>query len=52
MIYLIFFIGFLSGFLLAEILRLIYKGIKQKKPFRIKKYDNEYKSFLEFDGSH
>ena len=45
----VFFIGFLAGLLLAKILEVLYKQIK--KPFRIKKYENEYKSFLEFDGS-
>lgn len=49
MIYLIFFIGFLSGFLLGLIFEVLYK--RKKKPFRYKKYINEYKSFLEFDGS-
>lgn len=49
MIYLMFFIGFLTGLLLGQFIRLLYRKIK--KSFKFKKYDNEYKSFLEFDGS-
>lgn len=49
MIYLVFFIGFSSGLLLGLFVRFLIRKIK--KPFRYKKYVNEYKSFLEFDGS-
>ncbi len=49
MIYRMFFIGLALGFILGYFSRSAYRQIK--KPFRIKKYDNEYKSFLEFDGS-
>ena len=48
MIYLVFFIGFSSGLLLGLFIEFLIKRIK--KPFRYKKYDNEYKNFLEFDG--
>lgn len=51
MINLVFFISFTLGFLLGLLVRSLYKIIRQKRPFRLKKYDNEYKSFLEFDGS-
>ena len=51
MIYLIFLIGFTFSFLLGFCLGSIYKTKRPKKPFRLKKFDDEYKKFLEFDGS-
>lgn len=49
MIYLIFFIGFLSGFLIGYFLNL---GLKKIKNFsKTEKYDDDYKKLLEFDGS-
>lgn len=49
MIYLVFFMGLLSGLVLGLFINFLCKRIK--KPFRYKKCVNEYKSFLEFDGS-
>lgn len=51
MIYLIFLIGFAFSFLLGFYLGSALKGKRPKKPFRLKKFDDEYKKFLEFDGS-
>ena len=49
MIYLIFFIGFLSGFLIGCFLNLRLKKIKNFS--KTEKYDDDYKKLLEFDGS-